>query len=261
MPSIHRTTQPQHLAQPSQSPATFSIIIPVLQEQRGINLVISNLMQQPAIDRAETILIDGDPEGSTLKVVHASTITKLIAPPGRAVQMNTGAARAKGRILLFLHADTQLPDNALLSIEQALLDPRIVGGAFELGIASQRLFLRYIACRANMRTRTNRIPYGDQAIFLRKSVFDEMGGYRPLPIMEDLDLMRRLKKGHHKIKILRDRVQTSARRWEAEGALVTTLRNQLLVLLYYLGVSPDKLVRLYRPQCTLEKTQDHKEEP
>ena len=261
MPSIHRTTSHQGPDLHTPARPTFSIIIPVLQEQKSIHQVLSNLMQQPAIDRSEIIVIDGDPMGSTLKAVDSSVITRLISAPGRAVQMNAGAARAKGRVLLFLHADTKLPDNALGSIEQALEDPCIAGGAFELSIASQRLFLKYIACRANMRTRTNRIPYGDQAIFLRKSIFEEMSGYRPLPIMEDLDLMRRLKKGRHKISILRDRVQTSARRWEAEGVLVTTLRNQLLVLLYYLGVSPDTLARLYRPQYTLKKPHAHKAEP
>ncbi len=257
MRSNQHTTSPQAAHPSPESPPTFSIIIPVLQEQSGINRVISNLMQQRAIDRAEIIMVDGDPMGGTLKAVNTSAITKLISPPGRGVQMNAGASRANGQVLLFLHADTQLPDNALLSIEQALANPGIVGGAFELGIASKRLFLKYIACRANMRTRTNRIPYGDQAIFLRKSLFDAMGGYRPLPIMEDLDLMRRIKKGKHKIKILPDRVQTSARRWEAEGALFTTLRNQLLVLLYYLRVSPHKLARLYRPQCALKKSRSH----
>jgi rSAM/selenodomain-associated transferase 2 len=253
MQTIQHTTPPL----PPESPRTFSIIIPVLQEQDCINDFISDLMQQPGMDRTEIIIIDGDPTGSTLRAVSASTVTKFVSPPGRAVQMNAGAARANGEVLVFLHADTRLPDNALLSIEQTLTNPDIVGGAFELGIASKRLFLKYIACRANMRTRSNRIPYGDQAIFLRKSLFDAMGGYRPLPIMEDLDLMRRIKKGRHKIQLLQDRVQTSARRWEAEGTLITTLRNQLLVLLYYLGVSPNRLARLYKPQCALKKSRAH----
>ena len=261
MESPQHTTRASDQCVQSQHPRTFSIVIPVLQEQENIARIIAGLEQQPGAERAEIIVVDGDPAGSTLKAVSDSTVIKLISAPGRAAQMNTGAAHASGNILLFLHADTRLPDNALLSIEQALADPQIGGGAFKLGIASERLFLKYIAWRANMRTRTNRIPYGDQAIFLRKSVFERMGGYRPLPIMEDLDLMRRLKKDRHRITLLQDRVRTSARRWEAEGALVTTLRNQLLVLLYYLGVSPDRLARLYRPQHALKTSQTHKEEP
>lgn len=234
-------------------PPEFSIIIPVLQEQDAINKIISDLEQQSAIDRSEIIVVDGDPKGSTLEAITWPNIIKLKSSQGRATQMNSGAARARGSILIFLHADTQLPDNALLSIEQALINPDIMGGAFKLGIVTDRLFLKYIACRANMRSCSNRIPYGDQAIFLRKSLFVAVEGYRALPIMEDLDLMRRIKKSHHKIRILPDPVRTSARRWEAEGPLYTTLRNQILVLLYYLGVSPSKLARLYRPQCALKK--------
>ena len=159
--------------------------------------------------------------------------------------MNAGAAVARGEILMFLHADTKLPDGALEKISRALEDQNYVGGAFDLRIDSDRLFLKYIATRASLRSRWNRIPYGDQAIFIRKKYFDQIGGYKEIPLMEDVDLMRRIKKDGKQIVIFPDKVRTSARRWESEGALYTTLRNQILVRLFYLGVSPHRLAKYY----------------
>jgi hypothetical protein len=120
-----------------------------------------------------------------------------------------------------------------------------VGGAFDLKIDSERLFLRYISVRASFRSRWNRIPYGDQAIFIRKKYFDGIGGYKEIPLMEDVDLMRRIKKDEKKIFILRDKVITSARRWESDGVFFTTMRNQVLVRLFYLGISPNRLAKYY----------------
>jgi rSAM/selenodomain-associated transferase 2 len=226
----------------------FSIIVPVLAEQGGINQIIDQLYLQAGIDRCQIIVVDGDPAGTTIKALKHARVTTLISPKGRAVQMNRGAERAQGQILLFLHADTQLPDQALLSIEQGLDDPAYVGGAFSLKIDSSRLFLRYIGARASLRSRITRIPYGDQAIYMRRDYFAEIGGYRELPFLEDVDLMRRIKQDRRSIRILRDPVLTSARRWETEGMFYTTFRNQVVVLLYYLGVSPEKLSRLYGSQ-------------
>jgi rSAM/selenodomain-associated transferase 2 len=159
--------------------------------------------------------------------------------------MNAAAAAARGEIFIFLHADTTLPDNALEKISLALQNTDYVGGAFDLKIDSDRLFLRYISVRASLRSRWNRIPYGDQAIFIRKEYFDEIGGFKEIPLMEDVDLMRRIKKDGRKIVILPDKVTTSARKWESDGALYTTMRNQILVRLFYLGVSPHKLAKYY----------------
>jgi rSAM/selenodomain-associated transferase 2 len=159
--------------------------------------------------------------------------------------MNAGATVARGEILIFLHADTILPDNALEKISQALQGRDYVGGAFDLKIDSDRLFLKYISARASLRSRWNRIPYGDQAIFIRKKYFDQLGGYKEIPLMEDVDLMRRIKKDGKKIFILPDKVITSARRWESDGILFTTMRNQILVRLFYLGISPHRLAKYY----------------
>ena len=179
-------------------------------------------------------------------------VVRLTSERGRAQQMNYGAAYAQGQILLFLHADTELPGGALCAVEQALSDPAYVGGAFSLKIDSNRLFLRYIGARANLRSRITRIPYGDQSFFLRKAYFQRIGGFSEIPLMEDVDLMRRIKQDGQRIRILKDKVLTSARRWETEGMFYTTFRNQVVVVLYYLGMSPKRLIRFYRSQRELK---------
>lgn len=225
----------------------FSVIVPVLCEQQHINSVIEHLKKLPGSELAEIIVVDGDPRGRTIKAITDKGVTAFTCEKGRGRQMNAGAAAANGETLIFLHADTRLPAEALEKVAQVLQDGRYVAGAFDLGIDSDRLVLRYIAARARLRSRLNRIPYGDQAIFMRKAYFDAIGRFREIPIMEDVDLMRRIKKRGDKIFILRDRVRTSPRRWEAEGAIYATVRNQFLVAMYYLGVSPTRLARFYKP--------------
>jgi rSAM/selenodomain-associated transferase 2 len=194
----------------------------------------------------EIIVVDGDPQGTTVKVIHDSKVISITADQGRARQMNAGAAIAGGEVLIFLHADTLLPPEALNKISRILGNEKYVGGAFNLGIDSDRLLLKYIAARASMRSRINRIPYGDQAIFIRKSYFDKIGGFKEIPLMEDVDLMRRIKKRGDKIYIFPDQGMTSPRRWEKEGVIYTTIRNKILTSLYFLGVGPEKLVKYYR---------------
>lgn len=228
------------------SECVCSVIVPVLNEQAQINALIEHVSAQNFDSGFEIIIVDGDPHGGTVGVVKESHVVCLRSATGRGRQMNAGAAIARGEILLFLHADTRLPVGALKKIARVLENRDYVGGAFDLCIDSDRWILKYIAARASLRSRLNRIPYGDQAIFIRRSDFDKIGGFRDIPLMEDVDLMRRIKKGGKKIHILRDKVITSPRRWEHEGAVYTTLRNQVIVMLYYLGVSPHKLARLYR---------------
>ncbi|MHC4571112.1 MAG: TIGR04283 family arsenosugar biosynthesis glycosyltransferase [Planctomycetota bacterium] len=224
----------------------FSIVIPVLYEQDQINSVIEHLRSQYLKGVCEIIVVDGDSRGETIKAIQDREVVSITSAKGRAIQMNAGAAVARGEILIFLHADTRLPPGALKKINTVLENEKYVGGAFDLRIDSDRLFLKYIAARASLRSRLNRIPYGDQAIFIRKNYFDKIGRFKEIPLMEDVELMRRIKRRGDKIFILRDRVKTSARRWEREGVFYTTLKNQMLVNLYYLGVSPDKLAKYYR---------------
>jgi rSAM/selenodomain-associated transferase 2 len=223
----------------------ISVIIPVLNERAHIHKCLENLQTQGLADSRQIIVVDGDAEGSTIDLVRDGEVLCLKSAPGRGRQMNAGAAVADGEILLFLHVDTVLPAGALENISGIMATQKYVAGAFDLAIDSKRLFLKYIAFRARCRSRQNRIPYGDQAIFIRRDYFERLGGFSEIPIMEDVDLMRRIKKDRQKIHILRDRVLTSPRRWEAEGPLYTTMRNQFLLSLYYLGVSPERLSRLY----------------
>jgi len=226
---------------------TVSIIIPVLNEEARIAEVIDHIRSLTAGKAAEIIIVDGDPAGGTLRAIPDGACRKLLSEPGRGRQLNRGGGAASGEILLFLHADTKLPPDALVSIGEALRDPTPAGGAFDLAIDSPRRAFRLIERVASLRTRLTRIPYGDQAIFLRSSWFRSLGGYREIPIMEDVDLMRRLKRSGGRIAILPERVVTSARRWEQEGILTTTLRNWSLVTLFLLGVDAGRLARWYRP--------------
>ena len=225
---------------------SFSIIIPVLNEVDTINSLIARLKDLPGAESGEVIVVDGSPEENTLKVINDVHIYCLSSAPGRARQMNAGAAAASGEILIFLHADTWPPTEALELIDGVMAQPDPVGGAFDLGIRSNRLILKLIAATASLRSRLTRIPYGDQIIFIRRTIFYELGGFPDIPLMEDVALMQKIKKFGGRIHLIPKRVCTSPRRWEKEGVLRATLRNWILLAAYYQGVSPEKLERYYR---------------
>ena len=227
--------------------AVFSVIIPVLNERAVIRETIDHVRSLERGEAAEIVVADGDPAAGTLRAIPDGSVRKVLSPPGRGAQLNRGAAAATGEVLLFLHADTKLPPDALVLIAETLRDGSLAGGAFDLAIDSPARAFRLIEGVASLRTRLTRIPYGDQAIFLRRERFRAVGGYREIPIMEDVDLMRRLKRSGGRIAVLPARVSTSARRWEREGVLFTTLRNWALVSLFLLGVDPCRLARWYRP--------------
>lgn len=227
-------------------PFRISVVIPALHEAANINGLIGHLRALPAdIDR-EIIVVDGDPGESTLRAITHDRIVTATAGPGRAIQMNRGAALATGEVLLFLHADTFLPPDALTLIDDRMQEPRCVGGAFDLGILTDRRIFRITEQYVALRTRLTRVPFGDQAIFLRKGYFDGIGGYRDIPIMEDVELMSRIRKRGDRIVVIRRKVMTSPRRWEREGVLSATVRNWKLQLLYVLGVPPERLAKHYR---------------
>jgi rSAM/selenodomain-associated transferase 2 len=159
--------------------------------------------------------------------------------------MNAGAAAAAGEVLLFLHADTRLPENFEKPILGHISQNGVAAGAFQLCIDSDAKGLRFIERVANWRSRRLQAPYGDQGIFVTKALFDEIGGYPEIPIMEDFELIRRLRH-RGKIVILREPVQTSPRRWLNFGIFRTWLINQIIIIAYYFGVSPDRLSRWYR---------------
>jgi len=224
----------------------FSFIIPVWNEEAIISRTIEHVRDLRASGGAEIIVVDGDPAGRTIKVARHMGVKTAISEKGRGIQMNLGASLAEGEILIFLHADTLLPPDALELIETAMADGSCIAGAFDLAIDSERPAFRLIEKAASFRSRMTRIPYGDQTIFIRKRDFRDLGGFRDIPIMEDVEIMRRIKKRMGKICIIERAVMTSPRRWEKEGIVYTTLRNWLLIALYFCGVKPEKLIRFYR---------------
>lgn len=232
---------------PVQVQPTYSIVIPVLHEGERILSLIDRVQAMRPAEPCEVIVVDGSPDLDTLRCLRGrNDVTALTAPVGRAKQMNRGASVARGEILIFLHSDTELPPGALGKIAEALRGNDAVGGAFDLGIASEKGVFRIIERASSIRSRLTRIPYGDQAIFVKKEYFDLIGGFREIPLMEDIEFMQRVKKRGGRIRILKDRVMTSPRRWEKEGILYCTLRNWTISTLYYLGVSPELLNRYYR---------------
>ena len=190
-------------------------------------------------------MVDGGSSDESAEVAQSRGVKVLHSPPGRARQMNAGAEVAEGRFLLFLHADTRLPEGFDGHVRQILTGSGVAAGAFQLQIDASSARLRLIEKTANWRSRYLQMPYGDQAIFLRKELFREMGGFPDLPIMEDFQLIRRLQ-GEGRIVIAPAAVVTSARRWKKLGALRTTLLNQLMILGFYLGFEPARLARWYR---------------
>ena len=239
----------------------FSIILPVLNEADLINPTIDHLETLKGSEDCECIVVDGSPDGGTLKAVARQGVQCIKSPRGRASQMNAGAAMATGEILIFLHADTRLPRQAFELISkvmtrQAMTRQVLIGGAFDLRIDTEQLMLKIIARIASLRSRLTRIPYGDQAVFIRRDFFNRMGGYPEIPLMEDIALMRKIKEAGGRIGFIPEPAITSARRWEQEGILYTTLRNWLLLSAYTLGVAPERLAKYYKAARGVAKITD-----
>ena len=235
---------------PRQPHPLFSVIVPVLGEADRINAAVDNIRAAGYGVPLEIIVADGDGAGSTIRAIDRDDVLGLTAPPGRAGQQNAGAALARGDNLLFLHVDTRLPAGAFQAAA-ALLDGRADLGAFSLTIRSSHPLLRLIAAGANWRSRLCGLPYGDQALFLRRDLFTAMGGFPDIPIMEDVALVRALQGAGGRVETLPLRVTTSARRWRAGGIVRTTARNLALLVLYSLGAPPGHLARHYPPMTAL----------
>ncbi|MCC5651077.1 TIGR04283 family arsenosugar biosynthesis glycosyltransferase [Nostoc sp. XA013] len=221
--------------------ARISIIIPTLNEAENIKEAIATT--QPGIN-IEVIVVDGGSDDDTVAIAQSLGVKIISSSPGRAVQMNTGAVAATGEILLFLHADTCLPTGFDNMVRIVLQQPGTVAGAFKLRIDASLLSLRWVEWGINVRSHFYQMPYGDQAIFLTKTVFHQIGGFPELPIMEDFELIRRLKR-IGRILIIPTPVVTSARRWLRKGVFKNTLLNQIVIIAYLLGVSPERICSWY----------------
>ncbi|MGD9085944.1 MAG: TIGR04283 family arsenosugar biosynthesis glycosyltransferase [Desulfobacterales bacterium] len=223
----------------------LSIIIPALNEAATIENTLSALQ---GVDHLEVIVVDGGSTDETVDLARRQGAKVLQTQAGKANQMNCGAAAASGEVLVFLHADTRLPGDFNRLILAALNQTGVVAGAFRLAIDSQAAGIRFIERVADMRSRYLQLPYGDQALFMKKSVFDAIGGFADVPIMEDFILVRRLRR-KGKIAILPAAVITSPRRWLHFGILKTWMVNQMIVIAFYLGISPERLARWYRREA------------
>ena len=219
----------------------ISIIIPVLNEAAIIQSTLLKLLKHQNV---EVIVVDGGSQDNTTHIVQQTEAKLITVTGGKAAQMNKGADIAQSELLLFLHGDTHLPPNFIYLVRETLKQPKVVAGAFELTINSAEKSLRWVELMVKIRSHLFKLPYGDQGIFIRKKTFKQICGYRDLPIMEDFDLIQRLKR-QGVIAIASGEVITSGRRWQKLGVWQTTTINQLVIAGYYLGISPTKLRNLY----------------
>lgn len=227
----------------------LSLIIPVYNEAKIIEYYLSKIPLDPQV---EIIVVDGQSTDETVALCqNFNFILKpqvVISPvKGRGNQMNFGASLATGEILCFLHLDSQLPSDYIALIEETLSQPKAIAGAFSLVIDAPQFSFRFLETLVNWRSQIFSLPYGDQGLFLKASVFRSMGGFAKLPIMEDYEFVQRLKK-QGQIPIASASILTSSRRWKKLGILKTTLINQGIILGYYLKINPEKLAYWYRNQ-------------
>lgn len=221
----------------------MSLVMPTLNEAACIGDTLHRLAPWRALGH-EVIVVDGGSHDDTAEQAATGADRVLAGPRGRARQMNAGAAAAQGQVLLFLHADTQLPEDAAQQIEQALHQGR-VWGRFDVRIEGDAVLLRLVAALMNLRSRLSGIATGDQAIFVRSDVFHKLGGYADQPLMEDIELSRRLL-AISRPACLRQRVLTSGRRWQARGVWRTIFLMWRLRWRYWRGESPETLAQAYR---------------
>jgi len=221
----------------------LSIIIPTLNEAEGIVATLESLRELRRRGQ-EVIVVDGGSIDGTPALASGLADRVLAASAGRAAQMNAGAQAAAGDVLLFLHADTRLPDAADRLVLQGLAAGGAAWGRFDVRIASAHPLLRVVEAMMNLRSRLTRICTGDQGIFVRREAFDAVGGYPGQALMEDIAISARLRRLSAPL-CLRERCLTSARRWETQGLLRTILLMWWLRLQYALGVAPARLARGY----------------
>lgn len=220
----------------------ISIIVPTLNEEKLLGATLASIPEDPSL---ESIVVDGGSEDRTLQVASGARASIVLQTASRrARQMNEGARAASGDILLFLHADTRLPDGFADLVRTTLRDGAVAAGAFRLAIDSPTTALKAIERLANWRSSFFQLPYGDQALFVRRERFFSVGGYPDLPIMEDFELVRRLRR-MGRIRLLSEKVLTSSRRWDRVGLLRTTLINQAVLLAYLAKCSPKRIARWY----------------
>ncbi len=224
---------PRHLS--------VAVVIPVLNEAALLPAAIERCRQLSA---DELVYADGGSTDGTREIMQAAGVHWVASKPGRATQMNLASASCKSDVFLFLHVDTSVYSGHIDAIRQVMQDETIAGGRFDVRLSGHHPALRVIEHMINLRSRLTRISTGDQAMFIRRSVFERLGGFPEQPLLEDVELSRWLKRAG-KIACLRQQVETSSRRWEANGMVRTVLLMWLIRLRYWLGADPARLHRLY----------------
>jgi rSAM/selenodomain-associated transferase 2 len=219
----------------------ITAIIPTLNEKQALPRTLTRLREAGL----EVMVVDGGSSDGTVETARSMGVRVLTGKPGRACQMNLGAAQSREDILFFLHADSLPPMDARDLIWAALEQPGTAAGAFHLKLDSGDPRLGIISRLANFRSRCLGLPYGDQGLFLRRAVFEDLGGFLDIPLMEDVDIIRRLRKTG-RVVMAPSFMLTSARRWEQKGVLTNTLGNQWRLIRYFLGCPPEKLAPGYR---------------
>ena len=219
----------------------ISVIIPTLNEQAVIAACLASVGRAPGV---EVLVADGGSSDATVEVARRAGAKVVTAPQGRARQMNAGAAACRGDILLFLHADTLLPPGWRYQVRRTLALPGAAAGAFTFRLDRRTAGLRFIELTVAWRCRLAGMPYGDQGLFVSRKDFAAAGGFPDLPIMEDCEFVRRLKR-RGRIVVSPAPALTSSRRWQQRGILATTALNSLVVTAFYLGYPPSLLRRIY----------------
>jgi rSAM/selenodomain-associated transferase 2 len=218
-----------------------SIIVPTLNEELVLKKTLTQIQE---LSPHELIVSDGGSTDNTTLIAQKFSHRVVTGSTGRAMQMNAGADQATGDLLLFLHADNRLEPENYQKMLECMKIPKWIGGAFTLCIESDKWSINLINQLANIRSRYFGLVYGDQGIFVRAEVFKNMNGFSPIPIFEDLDFYRRLKK-KGPVNLLKEKAHTSSRRWVKEGIAFTTARNILIVFLFRLGFPPRTLTKWY----------------
>ena len=223
----------------------LSVVIPVLHDDAALTSLLGGLRAfWPGL---EIVVADGEPATPGAREVAELFRARYVpSPPGRGIQMNRGVAAAGGRVLWFLHADSTVYPGMREAIAGALRDPAVAGGAFSFRLMPRNGSAPLLDGLVGIRSRRFHLPFGDQGLFVRRAVFETMGGFRPLPVLEDLDFVRRLK-ARGRLAILPHPIGVSARRWEAEGFLRATLRNWAVESAWACGTPAERLARWYRP--------------
>lgn len=219
---------------------SISVVIPVLNEEAHLDNCINSL----GSEADQIIVVDGGSRDASREIAYNRNCVILETSKSRALQMNFGAAHAKGDILLFVHADTQLPNGWSMQIRRSLSNPKNSGCAFRFSIDQNTTQAKIIEFLTNIRAIFLHLPYGDQGIAIRTQDFYILDGFKEIPIMEDFDFVQRLGQ-IGTIDIIQAQAITSGRRWLKNGFIKTTLINQIMIAGYYFGYSPEDLAKFY----------------